>query len=131
MKGINYTKEQALKLVEKIEYEPVRTSLMEKISTDWENIKFNYKEAYYWALNIGDKDVMIGLINNSEYAYYWASNIGDRELMRDKITQSYWAYCWARHIGDREIMRKRITRPEDAACWALNIGNNKIMRIGK
>jgi hypothetical protein len=45
------------------------------------------------------------------HAYYWARDIGDRDIMIDRVTESYWAYEWAKEIGDREIMRGRIIDP--------------------
>jgi len=29
------------------------------------------------------------------WAYYWALDIGDREIIRDRITEPEWAYRWA------------------------------------
>ncbi len=65
--------------------------------------------AYYWSIQIGDREIMRDRVTNSRWAYYWARNIGDREVMRDSITETEWAYYWARDIGDREIMVERIT----------------------
>ena len=58
--------------------------------------------AYYWARDIGDREIMRDRITESRWAYYWALNIGDRDIMRDRITESGWAYYWAHDIGDRE-----------------------------
>jgi len=54
---------------------------------------------------------MMGYVTNSSDAYFWAFNLGDREIMRDRITESQWAYFWAKSFGDREIMRERVTDP--------------------
>ena len=37
-------------------------------------------------------------------AYHWAYNIGDRDIMIDRITESEWAYDWARYIGNKDVM---------------------------
>ena len=46
-------------------------------------------------------------ITESEYAYYWAMGIGNRDIMINRITDSVDAYCWARGIGDKDIMTAR------------------------
>ncbi len=63
--------------------------------------------AYYWARDIGNRDIMIDRITDSKYAYLWASNIGNRDIMIDRITDSKWAYWWARGIGNTDIMTAR------------------------
>ncbi len=62
------------------------------------------KNAYYWALDIGDEEHMKQYVTNSEYAYFWAKNIGDTEYMKQYIQDSYYAYLWANDIGDKEYM---------------------------
>ena len=71
--------------------------------------EFTATDAYYWARDIGDRDIMITKITDSQYAYWWAKYIGNKNVMIDKITGSYYAYHWAAHIGDKEIMKERIT----------------------
>jgi hypothetical protein len=56
--------------------------------------KFNSETAYYWAYDIGDRDIMIDRITESEWAYRWALNIGDKDVMIDRITDPCWAYRW-------------------------------------
>jgi hypothetical protein len=53
----------------------------------------------------------------SQDAYYWALRIGDTEIMRDRVTKSYDALNWAIKIGDREIMRDRVTKSWDIDKW--------------
>jgi len=62
----------------------------------------------------------------SEWAYRWALNIGNRDVMINRVTDSYWAYEWARVIGDQDVMINRVTDSEWAYEWALNIGNRNI-----
>jgi hypothetical protein len=63
--------------------------------------------AYYWAIYIGNTDIMIDRITNSQHAYYWAAVIGNKNIMIDKITDSYYAYAWAKYIGNADIMIAR------------------------
>ena len=65
-------------------------------------------------VHIGDKESMQDHVDkfpnlNSINAYQWALNIGNNDVMIDKITRSYDAYWWAIDIGDREVMRDRVT----------------------
>ncbi len=83
--------------------------------------------AYWWAMNIGNQDIMINRITNSQWAYYWARYIGNADIMIDRITNSQWAYCWAMDIGNTDIMIDRITESKWAYYWAKNIGNRDIM----
>jgi hypothetical protein len=46
---------------------------------------------------------------DSETAYQWAMEIGNRDIMIDRVTDSKWAYSWAMNIGDHHIMESRIT----------------------
>ena len=89
--------------------------------------KFDSETAYWWARNIGNKDIMIDKITDSHWAYYWADNFGNRDIMIDRITESQWAYRWAYNFGDRDIMIDRITEPVWAYTWAYYIGNKDIM----
>jgi hypothetical protein len=84
--------------------------------------------AYFWARYFGDREIMIDRVTNSYYAYIWAKDLGDKEIMRDRITESQLAYCWARQIGDKEIMRDRVTESGWAYEWACHIGDKEIMR---
>jgi hypothetical protein len=86
------------------------------------------QSAYYWALDIGDREIMIDRVTESKNAYYWAKNIGDREIMIDRVFDPKWAYFWALDIGDREIMRDRVTASKWAYFWAEDIGDREIMR---
>ena len=45
----------------------------------------------------------------SRWAYYWAKDIGDREILIEKVHESKWAYRWALELGDKEIMIDRVT----------------------
>jgi hypothetical protein len=72
----------------------------------------NSMSAYFWAREIGDREIMIDRVTESKWAYWWALRVSDLEIMRDRITDSEWAYKWARDIGDREIMRDRIIDPK-------------------
>lgn len=61
-------------------------------------------------------------------AFWWAREIGDKDLMRPLVTEQYWAYVWARDIGDKEVMRELITDSECAHRWAQEIGDKDLMR---
>ncbi len=89
--------------------------------------KFDSETAYYWARNIGNKNIMIDKIIDSFWAYFWAVYIGNRDIMIDRITESKWAYYWARDIGNKDIMISKIVKSEWALHWAYNIGNKDIM----
>ncbi len=43
--------------------------------------KFDSKTAYLWARDIGNQDIMIDRITESEYAYWWAKKLGNRDIM--------------------------------------------------
>ena len=60
---------------------------------------------------------------NSRTAFHWARHIGNQDIMISKIVESEWAYKWAFHIGNRNIMINRITTVEAATDWALFIGD--------
>ena len=83
--------------------------------------------AYWWVLNIGDREIMIDRITDSQWAYQWAITIGDEEIMIGRITDSQWAYNWGKYIGNREIMIDRVTESEWAYYWAKNIGDKEKM----
>ncbi len=89
--------------------------------------KFDSQTAYDWALNIGNKDIMIDKIVTSREAYCWARNIGNKDIMIDKIIDSFWAYCWAKDIGDQDIMIDKITDSKMAFYWAKFHGNKDVM----
>ena len=89
--------------------------------------KFLPAWAYWWALYIGNRDIMVNLVTDSEHAYYWAKNIGDRDVMVSRVIESKWAYKWGMYIGDRDIMKSRIRNSEYAYRWAINLGNKDIM----
>ena len=91
-------------------------------------LKLNSSGAYLWALNIGNHDVMINKITDSQYAYYWALNVGNKDIMIDKITSSEFAYFWALNIGNQDVMINKINDSEYAYLWALDIGNHDIMK---
>ena len=84
--------------------------------------------AYYWARDIGNRDIMINHIEDSEWAFRWAMNIGNQDIMIDRITESEWAFYWAWNIGNQDIMINHITESEYAFYWAMNIGNRDIMK---
>jgi hypothetical protein len=50
---------------------------------------------------------MIDRVTDSKYAYYWAMNIGNQDIMIDRITDSKYAYYWAKDIGNQDIMIDR------------------------
>ncbi|TXG84165.1 MAG: hypothetical protein E6R13_03405 [Spirochaetes bacterium] len=50
---------------------------------------------------------MINRVTKSEWAYYWAIDIGNQDIMIHRITESKWAYYWAKNIGNRDIMIAR------------------------
>jgi hypothetical protein len=85
------------------------------------------KYAYWWARDIGNKDIMIDRITDSYYAYCWARDIGNQDIMIDRVTESHWAYRWASDVGNRDIMINRVTDSEWAYWWARYIGNQDIM----
>ena len=84
----------------KIVYLSESPTEIRKFFPDWS--PRNSEEAYYWALNIGDREEMKQHITEAEWAYYWARGIGDREEMKQHITEAEWAYCWARDIDGME-----------------------------
>ncbi len=47
-------------------------------------------------------------ISTSENAFYWALDIGDKEYMKQYVTDSYYAYLWAYNIGDKEYMKQYV-----------------------
>ena len=53
-------------------------------------------------------------ISTSKNAYYWALYIGDKEHMKQYVTDSYYAYYWALYIGDKEHM---INKFPEIAKW--------------
>ncbi len=92
--------------------------LVKEISLDEVMLSITKSEpAYWWALNIGNRDIMINHITESEWAYKWAIMIGNKGIMIDRITESEWAYRWALNIGNKDIMKSRITEPKWIECW--------------
>ncbi len=103
--------------------------LVKEISLDEVMLSITKSEpAFYWAKNIGNRDIMIDRITESEWAYWWASNIGNQDIMINHITESKYACYWAKKIGNQDIMINRITDSEYACYWANNIGNKDIMK---
>ena len=84
--------------------------------------------AYNWAFYIGNHDVMMHKITDSKFAYYWALNIGNEDVMIDKITESKYAYYWALNIGNEDVMINKITSSYWAIEWAEHIGNHDVMK---
>jgi hypothetical protein len=70
--------------------------------------EFDSRTAYYWGKYVGNRDVMINYVTNSEWAYKWAYHIGNRNVMIDRVTESKWAYYWMETIGNKNIMSGRI-----------------------
>jgi len=99
------------------------TKELEKYSSIQDVIKHYDKKdvsyyAYWIALRCPEwRSNLKKYITDSKWAYYWARDIGDREIMRDRVTDSQVAYYWAVYIGDREIMRDRVTEPEWIVEW--------------
>lgn len=56
--------------------------------------------AYWWALEIGDKEIMRDRVIESQWAYYWACDLGDKEIMRDRVTESKWVKKWNNYFND-------------------------------
>ena len=105
-----------------------RGTTEELVNSEFPNkLKLDEKSAYYWAIKIGNHDIMINKINTSKCACYWAMDIGNHDLMINKITESFDAYLWALEIGNQDIMIHRINDSESAYLWALEIGNEDIM----
>jgi hypothetical protein len=75
------------------------------------------RSAYFWAFEIGDREIMRDRVTESHDAYLWARDIGDRKIMIDRVTESVWAFAWAKDIGDRKIMRDRVTDPYWCEAW--------------
>ena len=90
-------------------------------------LNLNSKCAYNWAFYIGNEDVMMHKITDSEWAYHWALNIGNHDIMMHKITESEFAYYWASNIGNKDIMMHKINHSQHAYYWAVNIGNHDVM----
>ena len=106
---------QTLTIVRQLSFEEVKNH----ISTS--------KNAYTWALNIGDTEHMKQYITNSEYAYRWAKNIGDKEYMKQYVNDSEHAYRWALNIGDKEHMKQYIKDSRYAYFWVYTIGDKEYM----
>lgn len=70
------------------------------------------------------------LITKSSHALAWAIEIGNRDIVISKITNSRDALKWAIKIGNVELMANKINHSRDALEWAIEIGNMDIM-IGK
>ena len=84
--------------------------------------------AYYWAEEIGNRDIMINRITESEWAYKWARWIGSRDITISKIKEAEWAYYWATDLGNQDIMINHIEDSGWAYMWARWIGNRDIMK---
>ena len=78
---------------------------------------FEAADAFRWAMEIGDRDVMIDKITNSHTAYLWARYIGNRDVMINKVKDAYVAFFWANDIGDKEIMKEKAGKTQ----WARAI----------
>jgi len=103
-------------------------TLVKEISLDEVMLSITKPEpAFYWAKNIGNRDIMINYINESKWAYWWAYYIGNRDIMINKITESAWAYGWARDIGNKDIMKSRVTEPKWIIVWNIRFPGNKII----
>jgi hypothetical protein len=69
--------------------------------------------AYYWALYIGNRDIMIDKVNKrSMWAYYWALYIGNRDIMINRVVESRYALEWAIDIGDEDVMITRMNETD-------------------
>lgn len=73
--------------------------------------------AYYWAMYIGNRDIMIDKIVDSEYAYNWARYFGDVDVMIDRVTESEYAFYWAKNIGNKDIMIDNINETKFVKLW--------------
>jgi len=83
-------------------------------------------DAYDWALEIGDQEKMVKLIDQSDFAYCWAKHVGThKDKMIKLIDNPRDAYNWARHIGNQDQMSKLIDDQHYAYCWARDIKTHK------
>ncbi len=103
-------------------------TLVKEISLDEVMLSITKSEpACWWALDIGNKDIMIDKINESKWAYFWAYYIGNKDIMISIVTESIWAYEWARWIGNQDIMKPRVTEPFWIERWNDIFPNDKII----
>jgi len=86
--------------------------------------------AYLWAMEIGNREVMIDRVTESKHAYWWAMEIGNHDVMIDRITESKHAYWWANDIGNQEVMIDRITNKYQRKEIEKIIGE-KVLNKGK
>ena len=68
---------------------------------------------------------------SSKLAFYWALNVGDQDLMIDYVKEPRYAFCWAEHIGDSIVMKDRIKGIVWARKWNAIFRNNRIADIEK
>jgi hypothetical protein len=59
--------------------------------------------AYRWARCIGNQDIMMDKINESEQDYEWASDIGNRDVMVDMVIELEWIETWNNTLPDDKI----------------------------
>ena len=70
-------------------------TLVKEISLDEVMLSITKSEpAFWWAEEIGNRDIMINHIKESEWAYKWALNIGNRDIMKSLVTEHYWIEKW-------------------------------------
>lgn len=93
----------------------------------FKDVKFDSRSAYFWAINIGNKDYMRQFIDEN-YAYFWTFIFPeDKHYMRDLIRNEYDAYFWAITVSndDKEYMRQFIKSPEYAYKWTLHFPEDR------
>jgi hypothetical protein len=76
-------------------------------------IPLSSKCAYYWAKEVGNRDLMFTRMVDDKMVLFWAMDTDlcdndTRLMLRDRINEQWAARLWGIFIGDREIMRSRI-----------------------
>ena len=98
------------------------------VDIDNEKCKFNTGIILFrgTAEELSETDFCHKMVKNSEGAYYWALNIGNQDIMIDRITDSQYAYLWAIEIGNHDIMKPKITYPSYIKIWNKSFPDNQI-----
>jgi len=86
----------------------------------------NSESASCWAKHIGNRDIMMHKIVDSQYAIYWVHAYGNKDIMINKINNSEDAYYWAREFGDVDVMKPKVTEKYWIERWNNNFIKNKI-----
>ena len=73
----------------------------EIVKIDFGKCKFRKGQLVYYGRNGEPLKTFFKLESfKNESAFYWALYIGDREVMRDRITDPKWVYYWILYMGE-------------------------------